>query len=185
VALGSPQFIFFKRKKLLVNLPDRIILMGAMGAGKTTIGNILASHLGAPYLDNDDELALLTGMTPEQLSTIGVDELHRLEDLYLLNLSRRSAPWIAGVAGSVVDNSENFPLMQPIFSIYLYRSIESLLINTGKTGVGRQALSFGAQEIIRARFERRDPRYRQLASFEVAISDDPLADVGKILAAIK
>ena len=159
--------------------------MGAMGAGKTTIGNILAGHLGAPYLDNDDELALLTGMTPEQLSTIGVDELHRLEDSYLLNLSRLPAPWIAGVAGSVVDNPENIRIIEPIFSIYLYRPIESLLINTGKTGVGRQALSSGAQEIIRARFERRDPRYRELAGLEVEISDDPIADVAKILEALK
>ena len=159
--------------------------MGAMGAGKTTIGKILASHVGAPYLDNDDELALLTGMTPRQLSAIGVDELHHLEDMYLLNLSRRSAPWIAGVAGSVVDNPENFSLIQPIFTIYLYRPIESLLLNTGVTGVGRQALSSGAQEIIRTRFERRDPRYRELANFEVAISDDPLADAEKIFAAIE
>ena len=159
--------------------------MGAMGAGKTTIGNILASHLGAPYLDNDGELALLTGMTPKQLSAINVDELHRLEDLYLLNLSRRSAPWIAGVAGSVVDSPENIQLIRPLFSIYLYRPVESLLLNTGDSGVGRQALSSGAQEIIRARFERRDPRYRELANLEVEISDDPFADAAKILVAIK
>ena len=159
--------------------------MGAMGAGKTTIGNILADHVDNPYLDNDDELALLTGMTPKQLSAITVEELHRLEDSYLLNLSRRPAPWIAGVAGSVVDNRENIRIIEPIFSIYLYRPIESLLLHTGDTGVGRQALSSGAQEIIRERFERRDPRYRELASLEVEISDDPFADVAKILVAIE
>ncbi len=159
--------------------------MGAMGAGKTTIGNILASHLRAPYLDNDDELALLSRMTPEELSAIEVDELHHLEDVYLLNLSRRSAPWIAGVAGSVVDNPENIVLIQPFFTIYLYRPLASLLVNTGETGVGRQALSSGAEEIIKARFERRDPLYRELANLEVEISDDPIADATKILAAIK
>lgn len=176
---------FLLRERTSLNLPDRIILLGAMGAGKTTIGKILASHLHVPYLDNDDELAFLTQLTPDQLSTIKVDELHDLEDLYLQNLARRPAPWIAGVAGSVVDNPENSALIEPFFSIYLFRPLESLLINTGETGVGRQALTSGAREIIRARFERRDPRYRELAKLEVEISDDPIADAAKILAAIK
>jgi shikimate kinase len=32
---------------------ERIVLMGMMGAGKTTVGRLVAERLGCPYLDND------------------------------------------------------------------------------------------------------------------------------------
>ena len=33
--------------------PDRVLLVGMMGAGKTTVGTALAVRLGCGYVDND------------------------------------------------------------------------------------------------------------------------------------
>jgi shikimate kinase len=39
------------------SLPEqKIILIGAMGAGKTTLGKILSRELNWPYIDNDGEI---------------------------------------------------------------------------------------------------------------------------------
>ena len=45
--------------------------------------------------------------------------------------------------------------------------------NAGTTGVGRQGLVENPSEVIRERFERRDPRYRRIASLIIDISVGP------------
>ncbi|HET7529742.1 MAG TPA: shikimate kinase, partial [Mycobacteriales bacterium] len=41
--------------------PDRVLLVGMMGAGKTTVGTALGVVLGWPYLDNDELLERAVG----------------------------------------------------------------------------------------------------------------------------
>ncbi len=44
-----------------VSRPSRVLLIGMMGAGKSTTGKLLAERLGWPYLDSDDEIERQTG----------------------------------------------------------------------------------------------------------------------------
>ena len=46
---------------------DRIVLLGMMGAGKTTIGALLSERLGWPYLDNDEAVRAMTGREPAEI----------------------------------------------------------------------------------------------------------------------
>ena len=43
--------------------PRSIVLVGIMGAGKTTMGRRLAAHLGLPFVDADTEIELAAGMS--------------------------------------------------------------------------------------------------------------------------
>ncbi len=135
-----------------------------MGAGKSTIGTVLARRFGWNYFDNDLEMAQINGMTIEELSQLPVDELHELEENYLRDVISRPEPFIAGAAASVVDNPENVELLKSIYAIYLYVPLADLLARAGTSGVGRQALIEHPEEIIKQRFERRDPLYREAAS---------------------
>lgn len=44
----------------------RVVLVGMMGSGKTTIGRLLVERTGWPYLDNDELLARRSGMTARE-----------------------------------------------------------------------------------------------------------------------
>ena len=46
---------------------DRILLVGMMGAGKTTVGRLVADRLGWPYLDSDAEVERSTGRTVPEI----------------------------------------------------------------------------------------------------------------------
>jgi tRNA splicing ligase len=47
--------------------PCRVVLIGMMGSGKSTIGRLLAAKTGWPYYDNDELLAMLSGETAKGL----------------------------------------------------------------------------------------------------------------------
>ena len=70
--------------------PRHVVLVGLMGAGKTTVGVPLARALGRPYRDNDSELERRTGRTAHDLAAAeGMDGLHRAESETLAALARR------------------------------------------------------------------------------------------------
>src|SRR5262249_6752285 len=59
---------------------DHLVLVGPMGAGKSTIGEIVAKRLDRPYIDSDDEVERRTGRTARQIAAAeGLAALHRLE----------------------------------------------------------------------------------------------------------
>lgn len=45
----------------------RVVLVGFMGSGKTTVGRVLAARLGWDFVDLDDEVEARTGRTVEEL----------------------------------------------------------------------------------------------------------------------
>lgn len=164
---------------------QRILLMGPMGAGKTTLGLQLAEMFGCPYIDNDAEMGALSGLSQEELSALSVSELHALEESYLMHVASRPGPYIAGVAASVVENVENIKVLQGLTTIYLFIPLEVQLDRAGTVGVGRQGLATNPAEVLRERFARRDPRYREAATFIVELGDSPEGDAVRIAELIR
>ena len=81
----------------------RVLLIGMMGAGKTTVGNALAALTGWPYLDNDELVRRATGRpTPEVLATTDEPTLRRVEATAFDEAMNTPRPVVAGVAAGVV-----------------------------------------------------------------------------------
>jgi shikimate kinase len=82
---------------------SRVVLVGMMGAGKTTVGRALAARLGWPYRDNDAALLRLTGRSgPDLLASAGVEALHEAEAAVLLDALAASDPQVVAAPGSAV-----------------------------------------------------------------------------------
>jgi shikimate kinase len=79
-----------------------VVLVGAMGAGKTTVGRLLAVALRRPFVDNDELLGRATGSTAAAITAAdGLDVLHELErDLALRAITDRE-PKVVAVAASL------------------------------------------------------------------------------------
>lgn len=59
---------------------DRIVLIGFMGAGKTTVGQLLAARLGWRFLDLDRSIEAKTGLSVAQIfANQGEETFRRLE----------------------------------------------------------------------------------------------------------
>src|SRR5438094_689707 len=94
----------------------RLILVGMMGSGKTTIGRLVGRAIGWPFFDNDELLAEATGRTARELADDGEEVLRAAESAALDEGLRRPEPRVvagrsrmfssAAWACSVRDGSE-------------------------------------------------------------------------------
>jgi shikimate kinase len=83
-----------------------VVFVGAMGAGKTTIGRLVANALGRPFLDNDALLEQATGESAAALSERdGIDALHRAEAAIVLDALRREEPAVITAAASTITDA--------------------------------------------------------------------------------
>ncbi|CAL4072941.1 unnamed protein product [Meganyctiphanes norvegica] len=90
----------FRTVSKWTNYPS-IILMGYPGAGKTSIGKLLADRLDKPFLDIDDDLLEKEWKMPvsQKLKDIGPDKFIKLEGETLMNLSLETSS-IVSLSGS-------------------------------------------------------------------------------------
>ena len=122
--------------KNLNEIPDcRVIIVGAMGVGKSTVGKLLAEILAWEYIDNDFEISKLASLSIKQLSQLDIPTLHTLESDYLKDILTRPTPLIAGAAASIADNLDLIDALENEFTVYLYSPLENLMKNAGTTGV--------------------------------------------------
>ncbi|MEJ7585207.1 MAG: shikimate kinase [Acidimicrobiales bacterium] len=98
-----------------------VVLVGMMGSGKTTVGRRLAAHLGRPFFDADEELALRTGRTVrEWFENSGEDAFRQAETEVLHKLlAEPSAAVIAAGGGLVVREVNRRSLAEEAFVVWL------------------------------------------------------------------
>jgi len=86
----------------------RVLLIGMMGAGKSTVGTALSARTGWPYYDNDELVVRATGKpAPDVLDDSGVAALRAVESLALVQALTIDSPLVAGIAGGVVDQTDD------------------------------------------------------------------------------
>ena len=84
-------------------MTDRILLIGMMGVGKSTVGRALASRLGWIYLDSDEQVLVATGRSVKEISLEdGPETLHAFEDEALVTALQSPTSVVIAVAGGAL-----------------------------------------------------------------------------------
>ena len=82
-----------------------IVILGLMGAGKTTVGRLLAERLDWSWRDSDIDIEAATGLTVRELrERDGVVAMHRQESAQLLDALAATGSSVISAAASVVDD---------------------------------------------------------------------------------
>src|SRR5947209_13369742 len=69
---------------------DRVLLVGMMGAGKTTVGHALSDLLGWPYFDNDQLLARAVGKDTRRVQAEDGEQALRRAESAALDVALRA-----------------------------------------------------------------------------------------------
>lgn len=108
-----------------------IVLVGMMGAGKSSIGRRLASRLGIPFIDADAEIESAAGMTiPEIFEKHGEPYFRAGEARVIARLLDNGPQVLATGGGSVMDPQTRALIGQKGISIWLKADIDVLLKRT-------------------------------------------------------
>lgn len=92
---------------------DRLVLIGAMGAGKTTVGERVAADRGWAFLDLDGEVEREEGRSVAQLfAERGETGFRDLESRCLRRLVATAGPWVLACGGGAVLREENRELLR-------------------------------------------------------------------------
>lgn len=167
-------------------MTSRVLLIGMMGAGKTTVGNELASRLGWPYLDSDAEIVRLTGSTvPEIFASRGEAAFRAEERRVLEEATTSDGPVVVSVAGGAVLDPDNRRRIAGAGLVVWLRAEVATLAGRVGTGDGRPLLGDDpATSLARLYAERRE-LYAGLAELTVDVDGKAPAEIAdRILSAL-
>jgi shikimate kinase len=151
---------------------ERIVLIGMMGSGKTTVGRLLADRIGWRYVDNDDIVLELSGREPDAIAADdGEDVLHGFEaEALLATLAGGSRIVVGAAAWVVLHDASREALARERGVVYLRARPETLRERIG-SGRGRRSDATD-QRWLEDRFGERDALYRGLARLTIEVDDD-------------
>jgi len=113
------------------SIPGNIYLVGLMGAGKTSVGRLLARRLHKAFVDSDHEIEARTGVKiPVIFEIEGEDGFRRRESSVVQDLARQTDIVLATGGGAVIDPQNRAALHSTGTVIYLRAAPTELYFRT-------------------------------------------------------
>jgi shikimate kinase len=148
----------------LLDAIDAIMLTGFMGAGKTTVGRLLAERIGWRFLDLDHEIEQRAGRTVAEIfHRDGEAGFRRLEAETLGELLGQASV-VIGLGGGAIETPEVRALItrQPrIVLVYLAAPLEVLLRRCTEQPQAAVRPVLADRERLKIRWENRRPHYER------------------------
>ena len=157
-----------------MNPARNLVLVGPMGAGKTSVGKRLASRLGLAFVDCDHRLEELTGATvPLIFECEGEAGFRAREAQLIAELMRGSGQLVATGGGAVLAAENRRHLATGGFVVWLRASVPHQIERLARDR-SRPLLAVPDRDArLQALAAERDPLYRELA--DLAFDGDGLA----------
>lgn len=161
-------------------LGRHIVVTGAMGVGKTTVGRMLAAEMGLRFLDSDDHLEAEAGEPGSAIAARdGVPRLHELELEVFLSMCQTPGTAVIAPAASVVDRDLGRRTLEEHFTVWL-TAPDEVLAQRQSQGAHRRAVSAEENAALRA---ARAPFFNKVSAVSVDTgTSSPEEVVEKLLA---
>lgn len=153
---------------------SHVFLIGFMGAGKSTVGPILARRLGIPFIDLDARIVERAGMPVERVFSERGEAVFRTFEREELAAVCDGVPAVVAAGGGAVIDDDNRSLMKGRGTVVLLRvSAEEALARLGDAS-GRPLLAGDAEDRARGLLAERIPVYAGAADIVVdTVGSDP------------
>lgn len=139
-----------------------IVLVGLMGAGKSTVGRRLALRLRLPFVDADTEIEQAAGMTIAEMFAQYGEQYFRDGERRVIARLMDGAPKVIATGGGAFVNEETRALiLAEALAVWLDASIEVLVERVRKRGHRPLLVGKDPAQVLRELAEVRNPLYAQ------------------------
>ncbi|MBU2217749.1 MAG: shikimate kinase AroK [Gammaproteobacteria bacterium] len=151
-----------------------LILVGPMGAGKSTIGRLLAKELRLPFKDSDKEIEQRTGADiPWIFDVEGEQGFREREQAVIAELCEQDGLVLATGGGAVMRPENRSTLWRGGRVVYLHASVEQQLDRTARDRNRPLLRTANPSKVLGELLAIRDPLYREIADVIVETDERP------------
>ena len=156
--------------------PQHVVLIGLMGAGKSSVGRRLAERLELPFIDADEEVEKAAGCSISDIFELYGEQAFRdVEERVIARLLTEAASVIATGGGAFMNPRTRARIRSTGVSVWLTADLDVLDRRTRRRG-GRPLLAGGdGRATLEALARERDPVYAE-ADIKIFSGDDPIGE---------
>lgn len=147
-----------------------VVLVGPMGVGKSTIGELLAERLGAPYRDTDADVVATAGKPISEIFIDEGEERFRELERHAVREALAGHAGVLALGGGAVLDADTRALLAGHRVVYLSMDVEEAVKRVG-LGTARPLLAVNPRRQWREMMELRRHLYEEVARLTVATDD--------------
>lgn len=165
--LNTPQ-VTLDQIQQKVAMAKNIMLIGPMGAGKSSIGKRLARYLQKPFFDSDHVLEQRTGVTISTIFELEGEYGFRLRETKILRELVQRDDAVIATGGGIILPEENHKLLRKNnLVVYLTANVETQIKRTRKDKKRPLLKADNLHATLQALARKRNPLYEQLADITI------------------
>lgn len=156
-----------------------VVLVGMMGAGKSSVGRALAGRLQRPLFDSDEMIEARTGRTVREIWVADGEPAYRVMEAEVLGEALASTePSVIAAAGGVVLSEVNRGALvaSDAHVVWLLADVDVLLRRVAAGG-HRPLLDDDPEGTLRTMFAEREALYREVSDVIVSVDNRTVNDV--------
>lgn len=135
-----------------INEKSNIYLTGFMKSGKTTIGKELAIRLIYDFIDLDEYIEMITGMTISNIfNTLGESGFREIESTVLKEISMRTKTIISLGGGTILDPTNVETIKSSGYNIWIFNYLREIMERTDN--MKRPLLNQNVAELYESRID--------------------------------
>ncbi len=157
--------------RLLAGRP--LVLVGMMGAGKTTVGRRLANRLGRRFIDSDEEVEKAAGMSIEDIFKLHGESDFRAGEVKVIARLLKESAVVLGTGGGAFINPDTRALVKAsAVSVWIKADFDLLFARVSRRSNRPLLKTQNPRETLRSLMEARYPIYAE-ADVTVVSRDVP------------
>jgi len=158
----------------------KLVLIGFMGVGKTSVGKKLAKKLNFKFIDTDYEIEKLENKTISQIFEDYEEKYFRSLETKVLKNSLKEKNIIISTGGGIITNKENYEILKNEKNvIFLDASVETIISHlyneTNKRPLLKNSknLSDKIEELLSIRYEK----YKEVSDILIKVDNKNIDEV--------
>jgi shikimate kinase len=156
---------------------SHLVLVGLMGAGKSTVGRICAGRLGRPFVDTDDLVVTMAGMPfTEFFAEYGEPAFRQLERTAVADVCASPTPLVVACGGGTVVEPENRRRLRAAGVVVWLRAPVGVLAARVGDGQDRPLLAGDPVGALTRLEAAREAAYEATAHVRIDTGDDDVDD---------